>query len=217
MYYHCRPLDYVTYGTVQPHDDPGNCNRPAYEWLGRFCGYCPQIWLSRADIAMTGYRNDHRRWNVPGRLRRREENSVLFGFPTIVGFPVEYQFWCTYAMNTVASAIERLRQAGSFSWTEVDRSLVASLDDDLHTELAECGGVLSPELHCCQIAWQRERPNLDVFLRRHVFVEGGQYVVPSLNLRSAQRILCRNERQKKTLRQMGFIEDRIEIRNTKRL
>jgi hypothetical protein len=49
-----------------------------------------------------------------------------------------------------------------------------------------------------------------------VFVERDQFVVPSLNLKTARRILCRNERQKKALRRMGFIEDRIEVRNMPR-
>jgi len=40
--------------------------------------------------------------------------------------------------------------------------------------------------------------------------------VPSLNLKTAKRIICRNERQKKALRKKGFIEDRIEIRNMPR-
>jgi len=41
-------------------------------------------------------------------------------------------------------------------------------------------------------------------------------VVPSLNLKTARHILCRNERQKKALRQVGFIEDRIEVRKVPR-
>lgn len=71
---------------------------------------------------------------------------------------------------------------------------------------------MDPVVHRWEIAWREERPDLERLLRRHVFVERDQVVVPSLNLKAAGRILCRNERQKKQLRRMGFIEDRIEIR-----
>jgi len=40
--------------------------------------------------------------------------------------------------------------------------------------------------------------------------------VPSTNLKTAKRIICRNERQKKALRKKGFSEDRIEVRNMPR-
>ncbi len=39
-----------------------------------------------------------------------------------------------------------------------------------------------------------------------------QVVVPKLNLKSAKEIWVRNDRQKKKLRRMGFIEDRIKVR-----
>jgi hypothetical protein len=95
---------------------------------------------------------------------------------------------------------------------EIDRWLVDRLDWWLAESTAEHGPALDPVEHRWELAWRQERPNLAEFLRRHVFVERDQVVVPSLNLKTAKRILCRNERQKKQLRRMGFIEDRMEIR-----
>ena len=56
------------------------------------------------------------------------------------------------------------------------------------------------------------RPVLD----RHLFVELDQVVLPALNLKAAKSIVCRDERQKKALRRLGFIEDRTQIRNVRR-
>jgi hypothetical protein len=80
MYYHCLSLRYVEYGTILPHDDETGWNRPAYQWLGTYCGYFPQIWLSRADIGMTGYRSALRPRINRGRQRRVLKDQVLFGF-----------------------------------------------------------------------------------------------------------------------------------------
>jgi hypothetical protein len=63
--------------------------------------------------------------------------------------------------------------------------------------------------------WVDSGCNLDVFLKKYVFIEKDQVVVPSLNLKCAKTIICRNEKQKKALRRMGFIEDRIQIKNIK--
>ena len=53
------------------------------------------------------------------------------------------------------------------------------------------------------------------FLNRYLFVENDQVVVPSLNLKAAKQVFCRNEKQVKVLRHMGFINDRIKILNSK--
>lgn len=63
-----------------------------------------------------------------------------------------------------------------------------------------------------EATWRRTS-DLQEVLSGHLFVENDQVVVPSLNLKSAKRVLCRNERQKRALRQLGFIEDRIRILN----
>jgi len=211
MYYHCLPLKYVTHGTILPHDDPGIDNRPAYEWLGTHCGYCPQIWLSRANIDMTGYRNDARNAPISGSARRAEKDSILFGFSQISGFPAEPEFWWWGVLNTALAVTDP-----PMTPRDVDAGLVEYLDMSLAYDLAENAGVLDQRAHRWSIAWQHERPNLAVFLKKQVFIERDQFVVPSLNLKTAHRVFCRNERQKKVLRRMGFIEDRIEIRNMPR-
>ena len=53
------------------------------------------------------------------------------------------------------------------------------------------------------------------FLNNRLFIEADQFVLPSLNLKTAKEIVCRNERQKKKLRKLGFFEDRIKIRNVR--
>ena len=64
-------------------------------------------------------------------------------------------------------------------------------------------------------AWDNCKGDLDLFLKKYAFIEKDQVVVPSLNLKSAKQIICRDEKQKKKLRKMGFIEDRIVIKNIK--
>ena len=204
MYYHTLPLKYVVYGTILPHDDPSNQFRSAYEWLGHHCGYCPQIWLSRGDIGMTGYRYRVGSVGISGSDQRAERDSVLFGFDLIHGFPIDYEFWWFHVLNTALNS-----PPGK---DKIDRWMVDRLDWWLAESTAEHGTALDPVEHRWELAWREERPNLERLLRRHVFVERDQVVVPSLNLKTAKRILCRNERQKKQLRRMGFIEDRIEIR-----
>jgi len=200
-------LKYVEYGTIVPYDDETNFCRPAYEWLGQHCGYCPQIWLSRANISLTGYRNAFSDRFNRGRQRREVKDYVLFGFDQIHGFPVDYEFWWRFALNSSLNG-QRLE--------EIDESLTFQLEWSLQDAVEEHGDTLDPKLHRFEIAWREERPDLAAFLRKYAFVERDQFVVPSLNLKTATRILCRNERQKKALRHMGFIEDRIEIRNMPR-
>lgn len=211
MYYHCLPLKYVTYGTIVPHDDPGIANRPAYEWLGTYCGYCPQIWLSRAAIDITGYRSEARKASISGSAKRAERDSILFGFNQVAGFPVESEFWWRGVLNTALTPLDL-----PMTPPDVDAGLASYLDWLLADDLVENAGVLGVGAHRWSHAWQQKRPNLTAFLKQKVFIESDQLVVPSLNLKSAQRVFCRNERQKKDLRRMGFIEDRIEIRNMPR-
>ena len=51
------------------------------------------------------------------------------------------------------------------------------------------------------------------WMQQFLLSKEDQVVVPKLNLKSAKRIFVRSERQKKQLRKLGFIEDRIEFRN----
>jgi hypothetical protein len=52
--------------------------------------------------------------------------------------------------------------------------------------------------------WVKSDKNIDLFLRDYVFVEKDQVVVPSLDLRLADKIICRDIEQKRALRKMGF-------------
>ena len=60
MYYHCHPIKYVEYGKVKPplEDTYEDYELRMYEWLGKYCGYSPQIWLSRSRSNITGYRRN---------------------------------------------------------------------------------------------------------------------------------------------------------------
>jgi hypothetical protein len=202
MYYHCRPLKYVEYGKVLPHTDEDDFLLPAYRWLGHYCGFCPQMWLSRGDIGMTGYRN-----MLFGRGPKEEKkDNILFGFDIIRGFPIDYEFWCGHFLNDAINM-------PNASPAEINRKVAVWLDR-YSRELREedCKGFAAGK-YPLEAAWERFRPDFDAFLRGYVFVEHGQVVVPSLNLKSAKKVVCRNEKQKKALRRLGFIEDRIEIRN----
>src|SRR3989344_1448010 len=82
MYYHCRELKYVMYGKVfpTPIKDLDKNYSPAYQWLGQYCGFFPQIWLSRSMSKITGVRNS--------------SQNILFCFEHIQGFSVSYEHWC---------------------------------------------------------------------------------------------------------------------------
>jgi hypothetical protein len=205
IYYHRHPLKYVEYGKVFPHCDDDNWLLTAYRWLGHYCGYCPQVWLSRGNQRMTGYRN-----SFFGKApKRNETDGIMFCFDLIRGFPVDYEFWCGCFLNTAINMPDA-------SPAEISGKVAVRLDEsvqDLRDEDAEGHAAGKYPL---ESAWEKFRPDFDAFLKGYVFVERDQIVVPSLNLKAAKKVVCRDERQKKTLRRMGFIEDRIEIRNTPR-
>jgi hypothetical protein len=109
---------------------------------------------------------------------------------------VEYDFWCLLLTSltnakSLSDANAAIRQV--IEWIGADPKLA---DDPIGKTWRECHDV-------------------DTVLRRHLFVERDQVVVPSLNLKAAKHIICRTEKQRKALRKMGFIEDRIEIKNLK--
>lgn len=187
MYYHCRELKYVEYGKVFPPPDEA-CDEvifPAYEWLGHYCGYCPQVWLSRCNIGMTGFRNQ---W-------ARKNDGILFGFDVVKGFELNYELW-HFVMGTAwafpDATPEEVSQMVFAAVRDVDRS--GRRDPD-HVPLT--GGA----------------DTVEAFLEKAVFRSRDHLVVPNLNLKSAKKIICRNERQKKKLRRKGFIEDRIMVKN----
>ena len=190
MFYHSRPLKHVVYGKVGPPplEAVDSDFLRAYEWLGQYCGYWPQVWLARSHSAITGFR-----W--AGKKNRPPER-VLFGFDYIKGFSVAYDFWCLLLITLMNSA-------------NLDAANAA-----IRRDLEEMAADTDPEFADDPVrkTWL-ECHDVGEVLRRHLFVEHDQVVVPSLNLKAAKHIICRTEKQKKALRKMGFIEDRIEIKN----
>ena len=204
MYYHCRELKYVTYGKIDPppRDSIDEEFLKAYDWLGRHCGYSPQIWLSRSRSNITGYRSSNILKKQKCVQRKRSEvrdskKSILFGFDVIKGFPVKFDEWdfllCCGVMNK--------------GTTEAIAAAFNEIIKDVEEYNEELDGVL--------LDWIRSERNLETYLKKYVFVEHDQVVVPSLNLKTAKKIICPNEKTKKALRKMGFIEDRIQIKNLK--
>jgi hypothetical protein len=206
MYYHCRPLKYVEYSKVEPYKNEDNWLNPCYDWLGHHCGYSPQIWLSRSSSFITGYRSSSvmkKRKNVISKRKQSKINkdSVLFGFEDIKGFPVSYEHWCLFINDIMNHE----------SFQEQNESIKQTLDEIVGYYDGEIIDIRDMEQEISD--WLDANRDLDVYLKKYVFVEKDQVVVPSLNLKSAKKILCRNEKQKKKLRKMGFIEDRIYIKN----
>lgn len=88
MFYHARELRYVDYGKVEPPppDALDGYWTARYQWLGRHCGFWPQVWLSRSRSRITGFRR-----RLPS--KRWQRDQVLFGFDPVRGFPVDYGNW----------------------------------------------------------------------------------------------------------------------------
>lgn len=211
IYYHCRPLKYVEYGKVFPHSDDDNALLPAYKWLGHYCGYCPQLWLSRGNRFITGYREGLAFRAAKGatpayrRKMRDKKDNILFGFDLIQGFPVDYSFWWGCALNVTMNMPKA-------TFEEQNQRMAHIIDSCFKTAKEYYPEEIEMGLRPSDTAWERTR-NFDAYLKAYVFVERDQIVVPSLNLNAAKKVVCRDEKQKKALRRMGFIEDRIEIRN----
>jgi hypothetical protein len=197
MYYHCRNLKYVKYDKVlpAPYDTIDEYMILAYQWLSKYCAYCPQIWLSRSHSNITGFRSiiKQKSRKMYGK-RINNDPNILFGFDIIKGFPVDYDRWC-FILNALINK-ESLKEhfesiTGLYKEDNED-----PLGDKILGEWISCGS-------------EQE------YLKKYLFVETDQVVVPSLNLKVAKKIICRNEKEKKALRSMGFINDRIQIRNEK--
>jgi len=205
MYYHCRPLKYVEYGKVYPPplETIKDYMETAYKWLGHYCGYYPQIWLSRSHLSITGYKINGLLKKRQYVIRKRQEtkvhqDSVLFGFDIIKGFPVSYRYWELIMMFVLnGKNIEEQNKKIVFEMNDIMRDMK---EDELDPE---------------SIAWKSCHGDFNLFLNKYLFVEEDQVVVPSLNLKAAKQIICKDEYQKKKLRKMGFIEDRIKIKNFK--
>jgi len=192
MYFNHRDLRHVEYGVIYP--PPVECIDPhflrAYEWLSQFCGFSPQIWLARSTSKITGVRLKP----FPKKKEKRSQ-GILFGFEHIQGFPVDYDSWCML-LNTLINARD-----------------VADGNADVEKFVEEISS--DPDFADLPIVrFWKATPDLSQLLNRFLFNENDQVVVRQLNLKTAKLIVCRNEFQKKTLRRMGFIEDRIVIRNS---
>ena len=206
MYYHSEPLKYVEYDKIFPHEDKEDWLYPAYKWLGFYCGYCPQVWLSRSTSVITGFRSSNfmkkRKQIVQSRRQAKIHNDqILFGFENVKGFAVDMDMW-SLIINTVINVNSSATKA------EFDKALVKSFDQ--YVKWAKEENYYDEDIHTRE--WDELR-DLELYLSKYLFIETDQVVVPSLNLKAAKKIICRNEKQKKKLRKMGFIEDRIIIKN----
>ncbi len=183
MYYHCRDLKHVKYGKVYP---------APVDSLDK--DFLPAYqWLGQHCGFFPQIWLSRSVSRITGIRNSREH--ILFGFEHVQGFPVSYDHW-EFLLNPLLNRPKPDDQYLAEYFTELSRDLLAEgeeLDDILQQ-------------------WQHSQ-GIDDFLQRYVFVERNQVVVPSLNLKSAKEIICRNEQQRKKLRRMGFIEDRVKIRN----
>lgn len=211
MYYHSRELKYTTYDKVFPAPltsvDP-DFLKP-YQWLGKYCGYCPQIWLGRSKSAITGYKSKTKQKSTKFRGDRKNiEPYVMFSFDIIKGFPVDFDVWCSL-LNKLMGCKNPVKEG--------DDAIKKFFDEwvnDCTYNPRENGSIDELKPDDILYKWIHSG-NYENFLSKCLFVENDQVVVPSLNLKSAKEIFCRNEKQVKVLRHMGFIQDRIKILNSK--
>jgi len=207
MYYHSDALKYIKYGKILPYRDDSDWLSVAYKWLGFYCGYYPQVWLSRSQSSLTGFRCSGTIKKSKRSASRRSQikmhrDVALFGFENIKGFPVDYDIWSSLLNGLINEDFDSNKEQLDKAVSEyLDRHKKWAIEGEYIDEASDlkdwCG-------------------DLDAYLNKHLFVEKNQVVVPSLNLKSAKKIICRNDKQKKTLRRMGFIEDRIDVRNVAR-
>jgi hypothetical protein len=204
MYYHARPFKYVVYGKVEGNPDPGDPDFEAvYRWLAAKCGYFPQVWLSRSHSIITGMRETAGGRKVVQKARKSDGDQVMFAFQDIQGFPVAYDPW-HWVMGPVMGWNARNPGSVEDSIEEIDRKIWKGMVEIDHEN--ERAGDEDPYIAT------RGCRSFEEWLDKVLFVKMDQVVVPSLNLKAAKKVYCKNEKQKKSLRKMGFIEDRIEIR-----
>jgi hypothetical protein len=193
MFYHHRDLRYVKYGTVYPTPAKSVSDflGLAYEWLGQFCGFAPQVWLARNCIEITGAGMRQ----FPGQTEK-DYQGILFGFDHTSGFPVHYEFWC-FLLNTLINARD-VADANAqipklLDWLVSDRTLPDTAES----------------------RWWRKTRDVSEVLRHCLFIERDQIVVSQLNLQAATLIVCTTEQQKRILRRRGFMETRIVVQDIK--
>ena len=191
MYYHSRELKYVMYGKVYPVWTPNNYLDLNYKWLGQFCGYAPQVWLSKSNIGYTGFKNKENKYN---------KDDILFGFDIIKGFSVKMEPW-EYILNAFHRLDVDMR----------DNYTIEQLNNELVSYIRSILALFdnpTEELELYELSVEG--------LLKELFKDVDQVVIPSLNLKTAKKIICRTDLQKKKLRKMGFIEDRIIVKKLRR-
>jgi hypothetical protein len=199
MFWHTLGLRHVRYGKVEPAPwsavDPRM--RPVYEWLGQQVGFSPQIWLSRSQRCLSAF--------------RERKDDVCFGFNIMPGaVPLDYGVWCDILHPLMRAHGLKPGSGPPSDASQSADGLIEDSFDDLVSFLKEEGWFpCQREPHWNH--WDAHH-DLQALLERYLFVLNDQVVVPRLNLKSAKEIWVRNDRQKKKLRRMGFIEDRIKVR-----
>lgn len=213
MYYHTQELKYTTYGKIfpAPIESVDEFFLKPYLWLGKYCGYCPQIWLSRGSSAITGYNSvvKQKKSRFFG-ARRNFKPNVMFAFDIIKGFPLDYEIWC-FCLNPLLNCKNPVKDGDDKIKRSFDGYLKDFQEDPYPPENGEVDKLPPSDI---LYKWYNSK-NYEDFLSRYFFVENDQVVVPSLNLKVAKKVFCRDEKQVKALRHMGFIHDRIKILNSK--
>ena len=206
-------MKYTIYGKVNPAPlEPTDFFHRPYQWLGKYCGYCPQIWLGRGSSSITGYKLQTKQKKRKYSSRKNSKPNIMFKFDMIKGFPLDYEIWC-FCLNPLSNCTNPIRDGDDAIKREFESMLKDFKNDPSWGGEWDCDvNKLPPN----DILWQwANSKNYKDFLDRYLFVENDQVVVPSLNLKAAKEIFCRNEKQVKALRKKGFIKDRIKILNSK--
>ncbi len=125
---------------------------------------------------------------------KRLKNKILFGFDYIKGFSLDYSQWET-ALFELADKDEKK------DLEDILKNYFINQNKEDDQENLKGKDRIFPT------------KNYEKWKKSYLFIENDQIVVPTLNLKSAKKIICRDEKQKKALRKLGFIEDRIQIQN----
>ena len=171
--------------------------RRAYEWLGREVGFAPMIWLSRSQRCLSAF--------------RERKSDVCFGFDIMPGaVPLDYGVWSDILHTFMRAHSSQVGSPPSSDKSRDDDGMLERSFSDFVSYLkTEDSFPIAREPHWAH--WDAHH-NLRDLLDRYLFVLNDQVILPRLNLKSAKEIWVRNDRQKKKLRGMGFIEDRIKVR-----
>ena len=152
---------------------------------------------------MTGYKSKvkEKKRQFFGK-RKNFEPNLMFAFDIIKGFPIDFDIW-SFILSPLMGCKDPIKDG--------DDAIKKDIEEYLREEHPSKEEIQQdPVLR----KWTNSA-NYEDFLVKWAFVENDQVVVPSLNLKAAKQIFCRNERQIKELRHMGFINDRIKILNSK--